>query len=273
MDTEIDQKLIKLKNILHSLQGVLVAYSGGVDSTFLLRYALEALGTDKVLAVIAASETYPEHEKEEALKLASELGAPYQIIHTRELEDERFRSNPKERCYYCKLELFSQLNQIAKEKGLAFVVDGSNFNDRSDFRPGNQAKTELGIRSPLQEAALTKKEIREASKRLSLPTWDKPSYACLASRIPYGTRIEPEILKKVEEAENYLRSLSFKQLRVRHHGHLARIELESQDIPKVLQDGLMDQINRRFEELGYFYVTIDLRGYRMGSLNEALDHD
>jgi uncharacterized protein len=267
----MDIKIEKLKNILGELKSVLLAYSGGVDSTFLLKIALETLGKEKVLAVIASSPTYPEKEKAEAVDLCEILGARYKIIETGELKDENFIKNPKERCYFCKKELFSQLKIIARENDLAYVIDGSNTDDLSDFRPGAKAKAELGIRSPLQEAGLAKQEIRDFSRDLKLKTWDKPSYACLASRIPYGIRIEPEILKKLEEAENFLASLGFKQLRVRHHDKLARIELETRDIPKVLQDGLMDKISRKFEGLGYIYVTIDLKGYRTGSLNEVLN--
>ncbi len=262
-------KKAKLINILKEMQSVLLAYSGGVDSTFLLKVAIDNLGSNQVLAVIASSETYPEQEKKEALALCDELGARSLVIETEELKDERFRSNPKERCYYCKRELFSKLKQIAKENKLDHIIDGSNIDDLGDFRPGAEAKQELGIKSPLQDAGFTKEEIRMSSREMNLLTWDKPSYACLASRIPYGTEIKPEILKKVEEAESYLRGLGFKQLRVRHHGDLARIELEPEYIPKVMQDGLMDKINKRFEALGYIFVTIDLKGYRTGSLNEA----
>ncbi|MBI5698981.1 ATP-dependent sacrificial sulfur transferase LarE [Candidatus Saganbacteria bacterium] len=266
----MDIKLEKLKDILRGLESVLLAFSGGVDSTFILKVAIDTLGAEKVLAVIAVSETYPASEKQEAQKLGEELGAKTLVIETRELDNESFRRNPRDRCYYCKSELFSRLLKIAEENGLAQVIDGSNVDDLSDFRPGAKAKTELGISSPLQEAGLAKQEIRDLSRSLGLPTWDKPSYACLASRIPYGTRIEPETLTRLDEAENFLRTLGFKQLRVRHHGNLARIELEEKDIPRVLGDGLMDKINKKFATLGYIYVTIDLKGYRTGSLNEAL---
>ncbi|MFA4906011.1 MAG: ATP-dependent sacrificial sulfur transferase LarE [Candidatus Margulisiibacteriota bacterium] len=266
----MDIKLAKLKDILRGTGSVLLAFSGGVDSTFLLKAALDVLGQDKVLAVIAVSETYPASEKQQAQELGEKLGVKTLVIETRELDNESFRRNPQDRCYFCKSELFSRLNKIADEKGLAQVIDGSNVDDLSDFRPGAKAKKELGIRSPLQEAGLTKQEIRDLSRSLGLPTWDKPSYACLASRIPYGTRIEPETLIRLDEAEKFLRTLGFKQLRVRHHGNLARIELEEKDIPKVLGNGLMDKINNKFATLGYIYVTIDLKGYRTGSLNEAL---
>lgn len=266
----MDTKLEKLKDILRGLGSALLAYSGGVDSTLLLKVALDTLGKEKVLAVIAQSETYPTAEKQEAIKLGEMLGAKTLVMETRELDNESFRRNPQDRCYYCKSELFSRLKQIAGKSGLSQVIDGSNVDDLLDFRPGAKAKAELGVKSPLQEAGFTKQEVRDLSHSLSLPTWDKPSYACLASRIPYGTRIEVNILNNLDEAEKFLRTLGFKQLRVRHHGNLARIELEEKDIPKVLGDGLMDKINKKFSALGYIYVTIDLKGYRTGSMNEAL---
>ena len=259
-----------LKKILNNIKRVLVAYSGGVDSTYLFKMAVDTLGAENVLAVVAQSETYPEHEKKEALELCKKIGAKCLLIETEELKDPRFKSNPKERCYYCKTELFSKLKQIAKENNIPYVIDGSNIDDKQDFRPGTKAKEELGIRSPLQEAELTKNEIRALSKELGLKTWDKPSYACLASRIPYGTEIEPKLLIKIGEAENYLRGLGFKQLRVRHHGNLARIEIEQDELPGIMKGNLMDKINKRFGELGYIYVTLDLKGYRTGSLNEVL---
>jgi uncharacterized protein len=264
------KKTDKLTNIIKELKSVLVAYSGGVDSTYLLKTAIDTIGTKNVLAVIASSETYPEHEKKEALELCNNLGAKCMVIETEELNDPKFKSNPNERCYYCKTELFSKLIEIAKEKNIPYVVDGSNADDQHDFRPGTKAKEELGIRSPLQEAKLTKSEIRALSKELGLSTWDKPSYACLASRIPYGTEIKSELLVKIGEAENYLRELGFGQLRVRHHGNLARIEIERQELPGIMKDNLMDKINKRFGELGYIYVTLDLKGYRTGSMNEVL---
>ncbi|KAF0133587.1 MAG: hypothetical protein FD145_1203 [Candidatus Saganbacteria bacterium] len=260
-----------LKNILKDFKKVLVAYSGGVDSTFLLKTSIDVLGAENVLAVIASSETYPKSEKDSAEKLCRNLSANFMVIETQEINDRRFKSNPKDRCYYCKLELFSKLKDIAKENNIAYVIDGSNADDVKDYRPGTKAKSELGIKSPLQEAGLTKSEIRKLSKDLGLPTWDKPSYACLASRIPYGTEIEIETLDKIDKAEIFLRDLGFKQLRVRHHGKLARIELLKEDIPKVLQKEYMDKINKYFEALGYIFTTIDLKGYRIGSLNEVLN--
>jgi len=265
------RKLDILKDILKDMKSVLVAYSGGVDSAYLLKIAVDTLDNDKVLAVTASSETYPDHEKKEARELCEKLGAKAMVIETREFDDPNFRSNPKDRCYYCKKELFSKLTAIMKENNLAFIIDGSNADDLNDFRPGAKAKKELGVRSPLQEAELTKEEIRSSAKAVGLSNWDKPSSACLASRIPYGTEIVPEVLQRIEKAEDYLRSLGFKQLRVRHHDKLARIEIESHEIPVIMKGNMMGKINKKFDELGYIYVTLDLKGYRTGSLNEAIN--
>ncbi|MEA3492976.1 MAG: ATP-dependent sacrificial sulfur transferase LarE [Candidatus Margulisiibacteriota bacterium] len=261
--------LSKLNNYLSDLKKVLIAFSGGVDSTFLLAAAIKAVGKENILAVIAESPTYPSDEVARAEKLCKEFGVRCKLIHTDEFSDEDFVKNPKERCYYCKKELFSRLNDIAKENGIDHVLDGSNFDDKSDYRPGTQAKCELGVKSPLQGLGFTKQKIRDTSKEWGLPTWDKPSYACLASRIPYGTRITKDILKRVEEGERYLRSIGFKQLRVRHHDAIVRIELED----RVLAAELMDEIAEKFEKLGYTYVTLDLKGYRTGSMNESLTPD
>lgn len=266
----MNDKLKKLKALLLDMQSVLVAYSGGVDSTFLLKIALDTLGKEKVLAVTASSETYPGCEMRDADDLAQNLKANFMIITTNEFSDDNFRKNPKDRCYYCKKELFTKLNQIAKENNLDFVIDGSNADDLSDFRPGAIAKKELGIRSPLQEISFTKQEIRDTSKDLGLKTHDKPSYACLASRIPYGTEITKDILKRIDEGEEFLRSLGFRQLRVRHHGDIVRIEVDKDHIADFLNDDLIDIISKKFESLGYFYVTLDLKGYRTGSMNEVL---
>ncbi len=266
----LEEKYQKLRQLLSSLKKVLVAFSGGVDSTFLLYVSKEVLGRNNVLAVIAESPTYPKDEIELAKKLAQALGVDYQVIKTEEFLDQNFVSNPNDRCFYCKRELFMKLNILAKEKGFDCVVDGSNLDDLADYRPGSQAKQELGVRSPLQEAGLRKEEIRQLSKTLGLSTWDKPAYACLASRIPYGTKITQDLLARIEEGEKFLRSLGFKQLRVRHHASLVRIEVENDDLGKIMSPRIMDEIAKKFEELGYTYVTLDLKGYRTGSMNETL---
>lgn len=268
---QLVSKYNKLKEILQNFKGLLVAYSGGVDSSLLLKVAHEVLG-GKVLAVIATSDTYPADEARDAIKFAKKLGATYRIIKTAEFEDENFISNPPERCYYCKKGLFSKLVGIAKEEGLGNVADGSNVSDLSDFRPGTNASKEFGIISPLKDAGFTKEDIRELSRHLKLPTSDKPSLACLASRIPYGTRITKEILDKIDKGEKYIRDLGIKQVRVRHHGNIARIEVEQEDIEGLVEGGIADKIDRKFKELGYQYVTIDLKGYRTGSMNEVLGH-
>jgi uncharacterized protein len=263
-------KLEKIKGSLLAMKRVLIAFSGGVDSTYLLYVAQQTLGPSNVLAVIAESPTYPLAEVCSAIKIADELGANCRQIRTEEFSDENFLCNSKERCYYCKKELFEKLQAMANEAGIEHVLDGSNFDDLQDFRPGSRAKQEFGVRSPLQEAGLTKEEIRHLSWEAKLSTWDKPSMACLASRIPYGQRIDEAVLKMVEEGEKYLRSIGFGQLRVRHHNSIARIEVDKDSIGKIMGQNIMDGIVKKFEELGYIYVTLDLKGYRPGSLNEGL---
>lgn len=269
MREEVAAKLEALERILTDTGGLLVAYSGGVDSTLLVRVARGVLG-DRVLAVTARSETYPDHEVEEAVSRAAELGVRLRSIHTDELDREEFASNPPERCYFCKLELFGKLREIAREEGLPVVADGANVDDASDFRPGARAAAELGVRSPLREAGLTKQEIREISRELGLSTWDKPSFACLASRFPYGDRITRQELLKVRAAEQVLRDLGLRQFRVRNHGQMARIEVEPSDIALVIQPENRTRIAEEFHRLGYLYVTLDLEGYRTGSMNAPL---
>lgn len=262
-------KIRNLSELLKSFGKVLIAFSGGVDSTFLLFAAKQALGNENILAVIAESPTYTSDELACAKEFCEKQAINFEIIQTDEFSDENFTSNPKERCYFCKKELFGKLSDLARQKGIPHVLDGSNIDDKSDFRPGSRAKTEYGVKSPLQEIGFTKQEIRDLSKELQLPTWDKPSLACLASRIPYGTKITKEILEKIEEGEKFLKTLGFKQLRVRHHGLIARIEVDKDSIGRIMRDSTMDKITKKFEELGYVYVTLDLKGYRMGSMNEG----
>ncbi len=263
----MEGKLNRLKGILKGMGRVLVAYSGGVDSTFLLKVAHDLLHDD-VLAVTATSPTYPKRELEEAKKIAKGLGVKHLIIESKEFELREFRNNPPDRCYYCKRELFSKLIRIAKKYNFEYILDGSNYDDRSDYRPGRRASKELGIRSPLEEVGLTKAEIRILSKSLGLPTWGKQPFACLSSRFPYGEEITREKLKRVEEAEDFLNHLGLSVYRVRNHGDIARIEVSPLEMEMILK--FSDDIIKRFKEIGYTYITLDLEGYRTGSMNENL---
>jgi uncharacterized protein len=263
------QKFENLKEILRSLGRVVVAFSGGVDSTFLLKVSQDVLG-DNVMAVIASSATYPEKEQEEALRIANDFKVKFKVIQTKELDDPQFRDNPPERCYFCKKELFSKLKEIAVQENFPYVCDGSNFDDTFDFRPGSMAADELDVRSPLKEARLGKEEIRVLSKDMQLPTWDKPAMACLSSRFPYYTPIDDESLRQIDSAEEYLRTKGFSQLRVRHHGQMARIEIDPSDFSVIMDKKTREAIVDKLKEIGYLYVTLDLAGYRTGSMNEPI---
>ena len=256
-----------LYEILLSLKKVIVAFSGGVDSTYLLVKAKQVLG-ENVIAVLAASETFPGREYEAAADFAKRNGI--RLIETRvyELTNESFASNSPDRCYHCKTGLFSQLKDIAKENDIPFIVDGSNSDDLSDYRPGTKAKEEQGVRSPLQEARLTKEEIRMLSKNLGLPTWNKPSFACLSSRIPYGSPITQSKIDQLDRSEEFLLKLGFKQVRVRHHGEIARIEVEPDEMKMVLNN--REAIYAELQNLGFNYITMDIQGYRTGSMNEVI---
>lgn len=263
-----EEKLKKLKQLLKEMESLVLAYSGGVDSTFLLKVAADTL-EDKVLAVTARSPTYPEREYINAMKTAQGFRVKFHSLFTDELLQPEFVRNSPDRCYYCKQQLFARLKEIARRENLKWVADGSNFDDRTDFRPGRKAAAELGVRSPLDEVRLTKEEIRMLSRELGLPTWDKPSLACLASRVPYGISLTREILERINQAEEFILSLGIGQVRVRYHEEIARVEVEPADMEKVIYH--REKIEAKLKSLGYTYIVLDLEGYRPGSLNLMLN--
>jgi uncharacterized protein len=267
--SSLPEKGRRLHDILAGYQSVLVAFSGGVDSAYLAIAASTALGP-RALAVTADSPSYPDSHRRLARSIASDFGFAHEVIHTSELERPEYRANPANRCYYCKDELYGRLTTLATERGLAVVVDGNNADDRGDYRPGRQAAREHGVKSPLDEANLTKDDIRELARAAGLESWNEPASACLSSRIPYGTEVSDAKLRQIEQAESVLRDLGFRVFRVRHHDSVARLEIARSEMPRALDPEVNARLVAALKELGYQYVSLDLQGYRLGSLNEAL---
>ncbi len=265
----VARKSRRLQEILAGYESVLVAFSGGVDSAYLAIAAQQALGS-RALAVTADSPSYPENHRKLALSIVGSFGFNHELIQTEELERPEYRANPANRCYYCKDELYGQLKKLAAERGLAVVIDGNNADDRGDYRPGRQAAREHGVRSPLDEADLTKEEIRVLAREAGLESWNEPASACLSSRVPYGHEVSNEVLRQIEQAESAVRELGFRVFRVRHHDTVARLEIARSEMARALEPEVSARITTALKALGYQYVSLDLQGYRLGSLNEAL---
>jgi pyridinium-3,5-biscarboxylic acid mononucleotide sulfurtransferase len=270
LNAATQEKYNSLQRILTEMNSLVIGFSGGVDSSLLLKIAVDTLGS-RALAMIGRSATYPTREFEEALSLAQSIGARYEIVQTEETDDLKFRENPPDRCYYCKTELFGKLREIAEREKIAWIADGTITDDLGDFRPGMKARSEGDVRSPLLEAGFSKADVRELSRHLALPTWDKPSFACLSSRFPYGTPILQENLTRVDVAESFLRDHGFRRFRVRFHDtNTARIEVDQTEIARLVQEPFRTDLVTRLKDLGFTYITLDLQGYRTGSMNETL---
>lgn len=267
----IQEKYQKLKEILEDMGEIAIAYSGGVDSNFLAKVAKDVL-EERAIAITMIAPLHSESEMEEANELANQIGIKRIIIRENVLEQDVFKENPSDRCYHCKKLIFSKIKEVAKSQGIKYVADGSNLDDIGDYRPGLKAIKELEVRSPLKEAQLTKSEIRELSKELNLQTWNKPAFACLATRFPYGETITNERLRAVEKAENYLYREGFNQYRVRCHGNLARIEVLPEDRKRFFDEKYLNEVTQKFKSFGFTYVSLDLEGYRMGSMNESIQN-
>ena len=266
--SKVVERLAELEAMVVPYESALVAFSGGVDSSLALAVAARALPAGKVLAVTSNNETYLPSELDLARGFADSLGVEHLVVDTRELDNPDYAKNPTNRCYFCKSTLYSDLEALAKERGYACVIDGANKDDEGDYRPGRKAARELGVLSILSEAGVTKEEVRELAKHLGLPSWDKPALACLSSRFPYGQEITPEKLRQVTHAEEFLRAEGFRQVRVRHHGEIARLEVGPQELERAFE--MREEISAELKEAGFLYVTLDLAGYKSGSLNAAL---